>query len=212
MIPRLPRLALAAALAALACPQEARAAGAIEGVVAAHDYEDKVDSFVRGESLFSFDSTAVIPAYEARINSAFDMAVLPPPSATGEPVTVATGLNGAIFRATPEREAMAWSFLRALTEAETNERWALAVGGYPIRRSSIEALNEQWPAFSRLRQAAEWLDDARAEPVVADRGEAGAVGAKRQHVRQGGADLPERDRCVDAGGGEDQPVDASAHE
>jgi hypothetical protein len=51
-----------------------------------------------------------------------------------------------------------------------------------------------------------------AEPVVADRGETRAVGAQRQHVRQGVAGLPERCRGVDARGGEDQAVDPASHQ
>ncbi len=140
---------------------------ALEGVHMVPTYDAMVDAFASGDTLFTFDSTQAIPTYEARINSAFDLAVVPPPSTDGEPVTLASGGNIAIFRSTPESQALAWSFLRFLTSTDVNYRWAQALGAYPVRRSALERLDAQWPADSRLRQAAEWLPFCRSEPLVA---------------------------------------------
>lgn len=139
---------------------------AVEGVYQVPSYEAKVDAFVKGETLFTFESTAAIPTYEARINSAFDMSVLPPPSTTDKPVTYSTGGNVAILRSDPESERLAWSFLRYWTSSEVNLQWAEALGAYPVRRSALEALDSRWPEFSRLRQAAAWLPYSRCEPVT----------------------------------------------
>lgn len=140
---------------------------AVDGVSQAPSYQAQMDAFAEGRTLFTFDSTEAIPLYEARINSAFDMMVLPPPSTNGTPITVATGGNVAIFRSDPATEALAWSFLRYWTDTEANYRWADALGAYPVRRSALVKLDEQWPDFSRLRQAAEWLPYARSEPLLA---------------------------------------------
>ncbi|MBA3532922.1 MAG: extracellular solute-binding protein [Ardenticatenales bacterium] len=140
---------------------------AVGGVHQVPTYDAKVEAFVSGKTLFNFDSTAEIPTYEARINSAFDMAVVPPPSTSGTPVTYATGGNVAIFRGDAESQALAWDFLRFWTSTESNYRWAAALDAYPVRRSALEKLDAEWPEFSRMRQAAEWLPYSRSEPMLA---------------------------------------------
>jgi multiple sugar transport system substrate-binding protein len=140
---------------------------ALDSVYQAPTYEAQRDAFISGSTLFTFDSTAAIPEYEALINSAWDMAVLPPPAVGDDPVTVATGGNVAIFRNDAETQALAWDFLRFWTDTDPNFQWADALGAYPVRQSSLERLDAQWPEFSRLRQASEWLPYAHSEPLIA---------------------------------------------
>ncbi|HEX8684778.1 MAG TPA: extracellular solute-binding protein [Ardenticatenaceae bacterium] len=140
---------------------------ALDGVYQAPTYEGQRDAFVDGTTLFTFDSTAAIPEYEALINSEWDLAVMPPPSTDEVPVTVATGGNAAIFRSDPETQALAWDFLRFWTDTQANYQWADALGAYPVRQSALEQLEAQWPEDSLLRQAAEWLPYARSEPMLA---------------------------------------------
>ncbi len=140
---------------------------AVDGLHQVPTHDAKVDAFVSSNTLFTFDSTAAIPMYQARINSAFDMAVIPPPSTNGEPVTLATGGNVAIFHSDPEMQEMAKDFLRFWTSTESNYRWAEALDAYPVRRSAMERLIAQWPKSSSLRQASEWLPFSRSKPLLA---------------------------------------------
>lgn len=164
---------------------------AIDGIFMVPSYDAKVEEFVDGRSIFTFDSTSAIPAYESRINSAFDMAVVPPPHTGDMPVTLATGGNIALFRSNQTTEALAWDFLRYLTSTDTNSRWAEALGAYPVRRSSLERMDRNWPEFSRLREASKWLDYARAEPAVREWPAVGQIFAEAMIQTINGQTTPE---------------------
>jgi ABC-type glycerol-3-phosphate transport system substrate-binding protein len=140
---------------------------ALSGVYQTSSYEAKVDALSSGNTLFNFDSTASLPLYEERIGEDFELAILPPPSTTGSPVTVTTGGSVALFRTSPETQALAWDLLRFWTGPEANHQWADALGAYPVRRSVVEQLVQEWPEGSSLGQAAEWLPYARSEPLLA---------------------------------------------
>ncbi len=139
---------------------------AVGGVQIAPTYDAKVDAFADGHTWFTFDSTAAMPLYEERINDAFDMAVLPPPSLSGTPILLATGGNVAVFRSEPAMEALATDALRFWTSAQVNGRWAEAMGAYPVRRTALAQMEAQWPEDSHLSQAADWLPRARSEPLL----------------------------------------------
>lgn len=136
---------------------------ALGGVYQAASYESQWDAFINGETLFTFDSTEAIPDYEARKNSAFDLAIIPPPFSAEVRITVATGGTVVAFRHDERENALAKEFMRHLTEESINSRWARAFGGYPVEHRVVAriASNEASPS------AAQSLSDARSEPMLA---------------------------------------------
>jgi multiple sugar transport system substrate-binding protein len=140
---------------------------ALNGVYQTSSYEAKVDALASGNTLFNFDSTAALPLYEERIGGEFELVILPPPTTTDTPVTVATGGSVALFRTDAATQALAWDLLQFWTGPEANHQWADALGAYPVRRSVVEQMAQEWPEGSLLGQAAEWLPHARSEPLLA---------------------------------------------
>ena len=139
---------------------------ALGGVYQAASYESQWDAFINGETLFTFDSTEAIPDYEARMNSAFDLAIVPHPFSGEAPITVATGGTVVAFRHDERENALAKEFMRQLTEESVNSRWARAFGEYPAqyRASAHVASNEN--EASPIQQGTQSLSDAGSEPML----------------------------------------------
>jgi ABC-type glycerol-3-phosphate transport system substrate-binding protein len=128
-------------------------------------YDGAVLDFVEGRTLFTIDNTDALEGYTEAIGDTFEWEVVPLPAEGTTPRTLASGGNLAVFRTTPEREALSLSFLTYLTNTEVNARWAEAMDALPIRHSSLEWLTTK-SANPQLEQAASLLPSSHSVPCL----------------------------------------------
>jgi len=132
--------------------------------------------FAQGKTALLFsttdDLTAIADAAaRANANLQWGVANVPQNDAT-RPVTVMTGANIAIFRASEERVRAAWLLTRWLAAPEQSARWSRATLSVPVRLSAQTLLAPNAPPlFLRLRDGfGDALPTGRAAPTVKDAG------------------------------------------
>lgn len=128
-------------------------------------YDGAVLDFVEGRTLFAVDNNAQWDEYATSIGDQFEWELIPFPSAGSTPRSLASGGNVALFRTTPEREALALSFLQYLTSTEVNARWAEAMEAFPVRHSALEWLTTKH-TDPHYQQAAALLPSAHTLPCL----------------------------------------------
>jgi ABC-type glycerol-3-phosphate transport system substrate-binding protein len=110
------------------------------------------DDFAAARVLFALDWVSRIPDYVTAIrnggNFVFDTGTLPSPSDAANPAAVWRGPLWVLFKTSPDRERLAWRFVRWLTDTEQSAQWAAATGQLPARASAANALNLD-PASAR---------------------------------------------------------------
>ena len=92
-----------------------------------------------------------------------------PHKAGAKPVTVMFGANICIFKSQPDREKVAWEFIKFFTSPPITARWATATGYLPVRKSAakVDKLAAYYAAAPLNRAAYDLLPQAVSEPNIA---------------------------------------------
>ncbi len=117
--------------------------------------------FGEGRVLFTIGSTDELPLYQRATeeSATFDWGITHLPSASEEPASGVQGDSLCILTSTPQEELAAWLFIKWLTEPEQQARWAQESGRFPVRRSSLEAMEDYVAEHPKRRLAAELLEN-----------------------------------------------------
>lgn len=94
------------------------------------------DAFLNGRVAMTLMSTSSLGYY--RSVAKFDMGIAHMPAGTKK-VTGVGGNSLGIFKSTNEREQAALSFVKWMTSAEVQTKWAVATGYTPTRKSALES-------------------------------------------------------------------------
>ena len=117
--------------------------------------------FCLGDALFLLGSSsrmlAVRDEVAARGDFAWDVAAVPH---EGVPIHNIYGGSIAVCAATPEQQLASWIFLKWLTSAHQQGRWAQGSGYFPVRRSAAPQLADLY------RSAFSLLSTGRSEPAA----------------------------------------------
>lgn len=131
--------------------------------------EDKA-AFAEDEAAFVFRSSSHRTDLVQRMGGTEGWGMSRIPQADpGQPRTVLYGPNICIFETTPERQRIAWEFIRFFTSPDNVVRWALGSGYVPIRKSAAEHpdMKAFWAEWEHNRAAFDCLDFAQSEPQIA---------------------------------------------
>jgi len=136
----------------------------------AEAYGDQ-NAFTAGKAAFFMGSTSGLPFVRSGIEEAFaepfEWAVIPLPYAD-VPVSDIYGASVSITKSTPEAELATWLFVRWMTEAEQQAKWAEVSNYFPVRFSTAENMGAYFADFPQFEQAWNLLQgETRIEPQIA---------------------------------------------
>jgi len=105
-------------------------------------YDDRSD-FCAQRCLFFIRSSTSRPYVDMQVKNSFtwDAAPLPTARTDGATTSVLFGANICLFKSTPDRERVAWEFVRFFTSTAVTAEWSAKVGYLPVRRSSLQLPN-----------------------------------------------------------------------
>ena len=86
------------------------------------------------------------------------------PSEEGQPAINAYGPSLFVLESTPEEQLASWIFLKWLLEPENQARLVQATGGFPLRESVLDYIDQNQPPLPHWYEAVELLPDAQPEP------------------------------------------------
>ncbi|HMA33871.1 MAG TPA: ABC transporter substrate-binding protein [Chloroflexia bacterium] len=138
-------------------------------------FQDEID-FANQKTAFlirSSTSVSYLKGYYPKDKPNYDFSwsgtVIPHGTDVATPVTTLYGGNVIMYKTTPEREKVAWAFVKWFTQSDQNARWANASGYLPLTKSAQNnaALQQSWQKEPRLRASFDNLQYATAsEPKV----------------------------------------------
>jgi len=117
--------------------------------------------------LFSTGSMTSIPYQEAAfadIRSEDKWAVIAFPSEDEQSSINTYGPSFFVLESTPEEQLASWIFLKWLLEPENQARLVQASGGFPLRASVLDYVDQNQPPLTQWYEAVDLLPDAKPEP------------------------------------------------
>ncbi|MCC7493454.1 MAG: ABC transporter substrate-binding protein [Fimbriimonadaceae bacterium] len=134
------------------------------------DKDGQNADFAAQKCAFFFRSSASRPFLTRQIAGKFKWGASGLPVKAGaKPVTVMFGANIAILKSSPEREKIAWEFVKYFSTTAVTAKWAQATGYLPVRKSAAaDAGYQQFLAANpQAQQILDLLPVAVPEPNVA---------------------------------------------
>jgi multiple sugar transport system substrate-binding protein/sn-glycerol 3-phosphate transport system substrate-binding protein len=129
-------------------------------------FGDQTD-FGAGTLMFTVGSSSGFPFYQQAIDagSGHNWSVAAIPHVTPEPVMNQYGASVSMpDTGSPERQLATWLFLKYYTSPEVQADWAKASNYFPVRASSVDALQEYFAQNPAFATAFDLLQFAVAEP------------------------------------------------
>jgi ABC-type glycerol-3-phosphate transport system substrate-binding protein len=77
------------------------------------------------------------------------------------------GSSYVILKSTPEQQLASWLFVRWLLSPENQKKWVEVTGLFPLRRSTIDMLNDYKKSHPQWGTAVDLLPEAQIEPQLA---------------------------------------------
>ena len=134
------------------------------------DKDDQTKDFATGKAVFAFRTSAAQASITKLVAGKFKWGLKGLPHKAGaKPVTVMFGANICIFKSQPDREKVAWEFIKFFTSPPITARWATATGYLPVRKSAakVDKLAAYYAAAPLNRAAYDLLPQAVSEPNIA---------------------------------------------
>ncbi len=111
---------------------------AANGAMPSNQHSTAKDDFNNGSLAMLLNSCAGNGSVSKGVNGKFNYAMVTFPSINGE-ICAPLGGNGlAVFKSTPEMEALAWDFVKFMTSTESYSGFSMNKGYMPITKSSME--------------------------------------------------------------------------
>jgi ABC-type glycerol-3-phosphate transport system substrate-binding protein len=123
--------------------------------------------FANRFGLFSTGSLTDIPYQEeafADAKSVDEWSVLSFPSYDNQAAITVYGPSYFILKSTPEKQLASWLLIQWLASAENQAKLIKASGGFPLKASVLEIIDEGIPPLDQWIMAVDLLPRARAEP------------------------------------------------
>jgi multiple sugar transport system substrate-binding protein len=125
--------------------------------------------FANRLGLFSTGSLTSIPYQEeafADIRSEDRWSVIAFPSEEGKPAINTYGPSFFLLESSPEEELASWIFLKWLLEPENQARLVQSTGGFPLRASVLDFIDQNQPPLTQWYEAVDLLPNAYPEPNI----------------------------------------------
>ncbi len=133
--------------------------------VSENDFPEQ--EFANRLGLFSTGSITSIPYQEsafADIRSEDQWSVIAFPTEEGQPSINTYGPSFFVFESTPEEQLASWIFIKWLLEPGNQARLIQATGGFPLRASVLDYIDQNQPPLAQWYEAVDLLPDAKPEP------------------------------------------------
>jgi multiple sugar transport system substrate-binding protein len=118
------------------------------------------------------------PFIAKAVNNAFEIGMAPVPTAPGrrEPrKDLFSGTNLAVLKSTPDKERVAWDFIKWLTEPKQSAYWTVQTNYLPIRKSALNdpSLKDYIAKTPRFQVALDLIPSGQPAPSVPGWSESG---------------------------------------